>query len=174
MSERNTPLRGVQRALVAALDKAIAIHHLFSLVDAEVHGLQIDDLERRRTLLLAILLGDRGASFVEKPAGRTRKHWGRLLGARTVVLVTQQISQHIRRALGSDAVVAVQPSGIVIAPLPADREEAERTAQQLIQAIEATPLRVGGHRDAVAVKLACGIVAFSQTQALALAVPAAV
>ena len=42
------------------------------------------------------------------------------------------------------------------------------------QAIEATPLRVGGHRDAVAVKLACGIIAFSQTQALALAVPAAV
>ena len=96
------------------------------------------------------------------------------LGARTVALVTQQITQHKRRALGSDAVVAVQPSGIVIAPLPADREEAERTAQQLIQAIEATPLRVNGHRDAVAVKLACGIVAFSQTQALALAVPAAV
>jgi hypothetical protein len=96
------------------------------------------------------------------------------LSTNAVALVTQQITQHMSHALESDAVVAVQPSGTVIALLPADREEAERTARQLIQAIEATPLRVGGHRDAVTVKLACGILAFSQTQALALCVPAAV
>jgi hypothetical protein len=96
------------------------------------------------------------------------------LGARTVALVTQQITQHMRHALGSDAVVAVKRSGTIIALLPADREEAERTAQQFIQAIEATPLCWGGQRDGVAVKLACGIIAFSQTQALALSVPAAV
>jgi poly-beta-1,6-N-acetyl-D-glucosamine synthase len=96
------------------------------------------------------------------------------LGARAVALVTQQITQHMRRVLGSDALVAVKPSGTIIALLPVDREEAEQTAQQLIQAIETTPLRVGGHRAGVAVKLACGIIAFSQTQALALAVPAAV
>ena len=52
---------------------------LFILAVAEVHGVWIDDLERRRTLLLAVLLGDSGASFVEKAAGRTGKHWGRLL-----------------------------------------------------------------------------------------------
>jgi hypothetical protein len=96
------------------------------------------------------------------------------LSTHAVALATQQITHHMRRTLGSDAVVAVQPSGTVIVLLPVDREEAERTAQQLIQAIEATPLRVGRHRDAIAVKLACGIVAFSQAQALALAVPAAV
>jgi hypothetical protein len=96
------------------------------------------------------------------------------LSTNAVALVTQQVTQHMRHALESDAVVAVQPSGTVVALLPVDREDAERTAQQLIQAIEATPLRVNGHRDAVAVKLACGIVAFSQTQALALSVPAAV
>jgi hypothetical protein len=39
----------------------------------------IDDRERRRTLLLTVLLGDSGASFVEKAAGRTGKHWGRLV-----------------------------------------------------------------------------------------------
>jgi hypothetical protein len=96
------------------------------------------------------------------------------LGARAVALVTQQITHHMRRALGSDALVAVKRSGTIIALLPVDREEAEQTAQQLMQAIETTPLRVGGHRGGVAVKLACGIIAFSQTQALALAVPAAV
>ena len=150
MSETNTPHRGVQRALVAALDKAIGIHQpvvaahvrrirdrhpeaspgdliallekqylatvistgaaaggvaaapgvgtaaavvanagemvsfleasaLFILAVAEVHGLWIDDLERRRTLLLTVLLGDSGASFVEKAAGHAGKHWGRLL-----------------------------------------------------------------------------------------------
>jgi GGDEF domain-containing protein len=96
------------------------------------------------------------------------------LGARTVALLTQQIIQHIRRALGSDAIVAIKGSGTVIALLPADRDDAEQTAQQLIQAIETTPLRLNGHRDGVAVKLACGIIAFSQSQALALSVPAAV
>jgi biofilm PGA synthesis N-glycosyltransferase PgaC len=96
------------------------------------------------------------------------------MSTHAVALVTQQITHHMRRALGSDALVAIQPSGTIIALLPVDREEAEQTAQQLIQAIETTPLRVGGHHDGVAVKLACGIIAFSQTQALALAVPAAV
>jgi hypothetical protein len=96
------------------------------------------------------------------------------LDAHAVALVTQQITQQMRHALGCDAIVAVQRSGTIIALLPTERDEAERTAQQLIRAIEATPLRMGGHRDGVAVKLACGIVAFSQTQALALAVPAAV
>jgi hypothetical protein len=49
------------------------------LAVAEVHGLRIDDLERRRTLVPTILLGNSGASFVEKAAGRTGKHWGTLL-----------------------------------------------------------------------------------------------
>jgi hypothetical protein len=52
---------------------------LFILAVAEVHGVWIDDLERRRTLLLTVLLGDSGASFVEKAAGRPGTYWGRLL-----------------------------------------------------------------------------------------------
>ncbi len=47
---------------------------LLSLAVAEVHGLQIDDLERRRTLLLAVLLGDSGVKVVEKAAARTGAH----------------------------------------------------------------------------------------------------
>lgn len=52
---------------------------LFALSVAEVHGIHIADVERRRTLLLSILLGDGGSTFVGKAAGRTGKHWGRLL-----------------------------------------------------------------------------------------------
>lgn len=52
---------------------------LFVLSIAEVHGIHISDLERKRTLLLSILLGDGGSTFVGKVAGRTGKHWARLL-----------------------------------------------------------------------------------------------
>ena len=52
---------------------------LFALAVAEVHGIRITDVERRRTLLLAIVLGDNGAMLVEKMAGRTGQHWADLL-----------------------------------------------------------------------------------------------
>lgn len=53
---------------------------LFCLAVAEVHDIHIDDLERRRTLVMGVLLGTGGSQFVEKAAGRTGPHW-----ARTVV-----------------------------------------------------------------------------------------
>ncbi len=52
---------------------------LFALAVAEVHGIRVDEVERRRTLVLAVVLGDRGAMLVEKMAGRTGQHWGDLL-----------------------------------------------------------------------------------------------
>jgi hypothetical protein len=52
---------------------------LFALAVAEVHGIRVEELERRRTLVLAIALGDNGAMLVEKMAGRTGQHWGELL-----------------------------------------------------------------------------------------------
>ena len=81
---------GVAAAPVVGTAAAIAVNvgemvgfleasTLFCLAVAEVHGLQIDDVERRRTLLFAVLIGDSGARVVEKAAGRTGKYWGRLL-----------------------------------------------------------------------------------------------
>ncbi|MGH3775204.1 MAG: hypothetical protein ACRDRR_05615 [Pseudonocardiaceae bacterium] len=52
---------------------------LFTLAVAEVHGIRVEEIERRRTLVLAVVLGDRGAMLVEKVAGRTGQHWGDLL-----------------------------------------------------------------------------------------------
>lgn len=52
---------------------------LFALAVAEVHGIRIAEVERRRTLVLAVVLGDNGAMLVEKMAGRTGRHWGELL-----------------------------------------------------------------------------------------------
>ncbi|MGH3902054.1 MAG: hypothetical protein ACRDTA_28140 [Pseudonocardiaceae bacterium] len=52
---------------------------LFALAVAEVHGVRVDEVERRRTLVLAVVLGDRGAMLVEKVSGRTGQHWADLL-----------------------------------------------------------------------------------------------
>ncbi len=52
---------------------------LFALAVAEVHGIHLTDLERRRTLVLALVLGDNAAILVEKMAGRTGQHWADLL-----------------------------------------------------------------------------------------------
>ncbi len=52
---------------------------LFALAYAEVYGVRIDDLERRRTLVLAVLLGQSGTKTIEKIAGRTGTHWARML-----------------------------------------------------------------------------------------------
>jgi hypothetical protein len=52
---------------------------LFALAVAEVHGIRVEEVERRRTLVLAIALGDNGAMLVEKMAGRGGQQWGALL-----------------------------------------------------------------------------------------------
>jgi hypothetical protein len=69
---------------------------LFVLAVAQVHGVWIDDRDRRRTLLLTVLLGNSGASFVEKAAGRTGKHWGRLV---TEAIPTSTITK-VNKVLG--------------------------------------------------------------------------
>ena len=50
----------------------------YVLCVAHVHGVQPADLERRRALVLAVMMGNSGAAVVQKAAGRTGAHWGRL------------------------------------------------------------------------------------------------
>lgn len=52
---------------------------LYILARGEVQGITIKDLERRRTLVMAIMLGDAGAKGVGKVAERTGQHWARQL-----------------------------------------------------------------------------------------------
>lgn len=44
---------------------------------AELQGLPVDDLARRQTLILTIVLGDTGYTTLTKVAGRTGQHWGK-------------------------------------------------------------------------------------------------
>lgn len=50
---------------------------MFALSYAEIHDVQVDDLERRRTLVYAVLLGQSGTATVRTAAGRVGQHWGR-------------------------------------------------------------------------------------------------
>ncbi len=51
----------------------------FALAVAEVHGIEVVDAERRRALLLASVLGPKGAATVEKAATGSGVAWGQTL-----------------------------------------------------------------------------------------------
>lgn len=87
------------------------------------------------------------------------------LGVRGVQMLVQQLVAPMRQALGPEAIVSPERFGAIIALLPVDQAEANQAASSLIKAIQATPVRVNGREDAVAVQLACGIIAFLQTGA---------
>ena len=53
--------------------------------------------------------------------------------------LTRRAADHIRQALGTAAIVAIQQSGTVIALLPGDREAAEQTVHGLVASLEAHP-----------------------------------
>jgi hypothetical protein len=58
---------------VAALDASV----LYTLAVAEVHGLPLDDVERRRALVLAVVLGEGGTELMQRATGKSR--WAREL-----------------------------------------------------------------------------------------------
>jgi hypothetical protein len=52
---------------------------LYTLAVAEVYGVPVHDLERRRTVLLTVLLGESASKVVEKATGRTGPYWGKAI-----------------------------------------------------------------------------------------------
>ncbi|TDW90891.1 hypothetical protein EV137_4722 [Kribbella pratensis] len=70
------PGAGIPGALVdmAAFTEASV---LYALSCAEVHGLHSEDLERRRLLVLTVLMGDSATGALRTAVGRTGPHWAR-------------------------------------------------------------------------------------------------
>lgn len=62
---------------VAEVGLFVEASALFCLAVAEVHGIDVDALERRRTLLLAVIMGDGGSKVVQKMAGRAGPYWAK-------------------------------------------------------------------------------------------------
>ncbi len=97
------PAVGMGPALVLAGGEAaafVAASGLFALSLAEIHGVSLDDLERRRTLIMAVMLGDAGSATVANVAERTGGYWGRQVVARVPMSSIRQVN----RALGRNFV----------------------------------------------------------------------
>jgi biofilm PGA synthesis N-glycosyltransferase PgaC len=96
-------------------------------------------------------------------------------GLRAGRQLMQRIVHHIEVSLTPGAAVSVQRNGTIVVMTAADREEAERAAQQIVDELRQKRLPVNGNRDWVSVDLACGIIAFSQTgQAVTESIPVSV
>ncbi|MGW5052616.1 hypothetical protein [Actinokineospora sp. NPDC004072] len=71
---------------------SLELSALFVLSVAEVHGVRVDEVERRRTLVMGILLGESGTKTIGKVAERTGQHWARQLVSKVPAATLRQIN----------------------------------------------------------------------------------
>ncbi|NVI89989.1 hypothetical protein HUX53_22560 [Actinomadura sp. BRA 177] len=85
---------GVALALSAGETfSSLELSVLFALSIAEVHGVPIDEIERRRTIVMGIMLGGSGTATISKVAERTGQHWGRQVVTKVPVETLRQINK---------------------------------------------------------------------------------
>ncbi len=89
---------GVALALSAGETfSSLELSVLFALSIAEVHGVPIDEIERRRTIVMGIMLGGSGTATISKVAERTGQHWGRQVVTKVPVETLRQINKILGR-----------------------------------------------------------------------------
>lgn len=71
---------------------SLELSALFALSVADVHGVSLDEIERRRTIVLGVLLGGSGSTTITKVAERTGQHWGRQVVAKVPVETLRRIN----------------------------------------------------------------------------------
>ncbi|GGN06889.1 hypothetical protein GCM10011609_53060 [Lentzea pudingi] len=76
---------------------SLELSALYVLSLAEVHGIPLDEIERRRTLVLGILLGESSSKTIGKIAERTGQHWARQLVNAVPVTTLRQINKVLGR-----------------------------------------------------------------------------
>lgn len=94
------PAVGTGIALALSAGEAFSsleLSALFVLSVAEVHGVRIDEIERRRTLVMGILLGQSGSTTIGKVAERTGQHWARQLVSKVPAATLKQINSVLGR-----------------------------------------------------------------------------
>ncbi|MCX2948485.1 hypothetical protein [Lentzea sp. NEAU-D7] len=72
---------------------SLELSALYVLSLAEVHGVPLDEIERRRTLVLGILLGESSSKTIGKIAERTGQHWARQLVSAVPTTTLRQINK---------------------------------------------------------------------------------
>jgi len=106
----------VTGAEVAGFVEATAV---YTLAVAEVHGVRLEDVEQRRALVFAVLLGESGAVLMEKTA-RSDAAWGQLLPRGVPRVAVEQANKVMNRWLlrrfgarqGAAALGRLAPFGI--------------------------------------------------------------
>jgi hypothetical protein len=94
------PAVGTGTALALTTGQAgsfLAASAQLALAVAEVHGVEIDDLQRRRTLVLASLLGEQGSVILEEEIGVGTLFWARSLLTRLPVTTVKTVNRALRR-----------------------------------------------------------------------------
>ncbi|MEV0005395.1 hypothetical protein AB0H28_24340 [Micromonospora sp. NPDC050980] len=76
---------------------SLELSALFALSIAEVHGVGIDEIERRRTIVMGIMLGGSGSATITKVTERTGQHWGRQVVAKVPMETLRQINKVLGR-----------------------------------------------------------------------------
>lgn len=87
---------GTGAALALSTGEALSsleLSAVFALSPAEVHGVPVDEIERRRTLVRGLMLGGSGSATVAKVAERAGRHWGRQVVAKVPVETLRQINK---------------------------------------------------------------------------------
>lgn len=69
---------------------------LYVLSYAEATGVEVDDVDRRRVLLMAVLLGQTGQQVVEKILETARSTWGALLAPGAPQEVVRRVNRELR------------------------------------------------------------------------------
>ncbi|WP_329788421.1 hypothetical protein V1227_28260 [Lentzea sp. DG1S-22] len=76
---------------------SLELSALYVLSLAEIHGVPLDEVERRRTLVLGILLGESSSKTIGKVAERTGQHWARQLVSAVPAKTLKQINKVLGR-----------------------------------------------------------------------------
>ncbi len=70
---------------------------------AHLYGVPIDDLERRRTLLLATMLGEDGAAAVQQELGMTTMFWARALFVKLPITGVRALNRRLLSMAGTSS-----------------------------------------------------------------------
>ncbi|MGS2806252.1 hypothetical protein [Nocardia sp. MW-W600-9] len=91
---------------------------LFTLAEAYVHGIEPQDKEARRAMVLAVVLGDAGMAIVQKGLGTSSKNWAGTLATKVPGLSAinnKLLQQFIKRFITKRAALMagkILPAGI--------------------------------------------------------------
>jgi poly-beta-1,6-N-acetyl-D-glucosamine synthase len=77
--------------------------------------------------------------------------------------LARRVTDEIKRTLGPEATVTLQPNGTIVGMLGGDRDAAEQIAHDLARRLDASPVPVNGHGASTQVALAYAVITLPQS-----------